>query len=41
MYLCFIDHEKAFDRVKHEDLIEILKGTGMERKDLRMVYKLY
>ena len=41
MYLCFIDHEKAFDRVKHEDLIEILKGTGVDGKDLRMVYNLY
>ena len=41
MYLCFIDNEKAFDRVKHEDLIEILKETGVDGKDLRMMYKLY
>ena len=25
IYLCFIDYEKAFDRVMHDDLIEILK----------------
>lgn len=25
LYLCFIDYEKAFDRVKHENLAEILK----------------
>ena len=41
MYLCFIDYEKAFDRAKHGDLIKILKRAGVERKDLRMVYKLY
>ena len=41
IYLCFIDYEKAFDRVKHEDLIAILKGIGVDGRDLRMVYKLY
>ena len=34
MYLCFIDNEKAFDRVKREDLLEILKGTGVDGKYL-------
>lgn len=27
MHLAFIDYEKAFDRVKHEDLVDILKKT--------------
>ena len=37
MYLCFIDYEKAFDRVKHDDLIEISKGTGMDGKKFKDV----
>ena len=41
VYLCFIEYGKAFDGVRHEDLIEILKGTVVDGKDLRMVYKLY
>ena len=41
MYLCFIDYEKAFDRVKHENLINMLKGAGIDGKDLRIIYNLY
>lgn len=35
MYLCFIDFENIFDRVKHEELLDISKG-----KALRIVYNL-
>ena len=32
LYVCFIDYEKAFDRVRHADLMEILKGIGITGK---------
>ena len=41
VYICFIDYEKAFDRVKHEKLCEILKVIGMDGKDIRIIAKLY
>ena len=27
IYMCFVDFEKAFDMVRHEDLIRILQMT--------------
>ena len=30
IYICFIDYEKAFERVNHEKLIEKLKLAGMD-----------
>lgn len=41
MYVCFIDYEKAFDRVRHEDLMEILKSIGVKGSELRMIKNLY
>ena len=41
LVVCFIDYEKAFDRVRHEDLIEILKDIGVYGKELRVVQNLY
>ena len=39
--LCFIDFEKAFDRVKHKDLIKMLQNIGVDGKDLRLIRNLY
>ena len=41
MYICFIDYAKAFDRVKHENLIECLKQIGIDGKDTRIITNLY
>lgn len=41
VYLCFIDFSKAFDRVKHEELISILRKTGADDKNIRIIAKLY
>lgn len=40
-YLCFTDYEKAFDRVKLGDLLDISKGMRVNGKDLRIVHKAY
>ena len=41
VYILFIDYEKAFDRVNHEKLCEILKKTGIDGKDIRIIARLY
>lgn len=41
VFLCFIDFEKAFDRVRHEKMIEVLRTTGIDDKDLRIIANLY
>ena len=41
VYICFIDYEKAFDRVYHSRLIEILKTMDIDGKDIRLIQNLY
>ena len=35
LYVCFIDDTKAFDRVRHEEIITILQQLNIDGKDLR------
>ena len=41
VFVCFIDYAKAFDRVNHRKLCEILKATGIDGNDIRMIARLY
>ena len=41
LYLCFIDYSKAFDKVQHENLMQMLKELNIDGKDLRLVRNLY
>ena len=41
LYVCFIDYAKAFDRVKHENLIDYLQEIGLDGKDIRVITNLY
>ena len=41
LYLCFIDYSKAFDKVRHSDLFDILNGLDFDGKDLRILRNLY
>jgi hypothetical protein len=38
---CFIDWQKAFDRVNWTKLMQILKGTGINWRERRLISKLY
>jgi hypothetical protein len=38
---CFIDWKKAFDRVNWTKLMQILKGTGIDWRETRLISKLY
>lgn len=37
VFICFIDFEKAFDRVKHEKMIECLNNIRIDGEDLRII----
>lgn len=41
VYLCFIDYEKAFDRIKHTELINLLNNQGLDSRDITLIKSLY
>ena len=41
VYICFLDYEKAFDRVRHEPLMQCLSEIGVHGKDIKIIRNLY
>ena len=41
LFICFIDYSKAFDKVRHDELFNILEGLDIDGKDLRIIRNLY
>ena len=41
LYLCFIDYTKAFDKLRHGDIMSILDSLNIDGKDLRIVRNIY
>ena len=41
LYICFIDYEKAFDRVIHQKIIKMLKDLKVDREDIHLIKNLY
>lgn len=41
IYVCFIDYEKAFDRVDHTLLLSLLQKMGLDRQDIEFIRELY
>ena len=41
LYICFIDYSKAFDKVRHDELFNILASLDIDGKDLRIIRNLY
>ena len=41
LYVCFIDYTKAFDRIKHQKLIETLVAKGIPRAEIKVICNLY
>ena len=41
LYLCFIDYTKAFDRVKHQEIIKILESLNVDANDLTIIKNMY
>ena len=40
-YICFVDFEKAFDRVNWAKMLSILKNIGVDWRDRRLISELY
>ena len=41
LYVCFLEYQKAFDRVQHEKLIQCLQDKGLDGKDTSLIRNLY
>src|SRR5881296_1480623 len=41
LYLCFIDYQKAFDRVRHDKLVEVMEKAGIPELERRLIINLY
>ncbi|GFS18525.1 endonuclease-reverse transcriptase [Elysia marginata] len=41
VYLCFMDYTKAFDRVRHDEIIKKLTHLYIDGKDLRIIKNMY
>ena len=41
LFLCFIDYTKAFDRVQHTKLLEIMEKVGIPEHERNLVANLY
>jgi len=41
VYICFVDFEKAFDRVNWVKMMEVLKSLNVDWRDRRMISQLY
>ena len=41
LYVCFVDYEKAFDKVKHEEILKLLRDIHLDGRDLRLIQNLY
>uniref|UniRef100_A0A8D8S118 Craniofacial development protein 2 n=1 Tax=Cacopsylla melanoneura TaxID=428564 RepID=A0A8D8S118_9HEMI len=41
VFLCLIDYQKAFDRVKHDKMVEVLKKIGISERDIQIIVNLY
>lgn len=41
LFICFIDFEKAFDRVRHDLLMDSLRSAGLDERDVNLLRDLY
>ena len=41
LFVCFVDFEKAFDRVEWKRMLNILKDLGVDWRDRRLICELY
>ena len=41
VYVCYVDYEKAFDRVDWTRLMTILRNIGVNWRDRKLIWNLY
>ena len=39
--MCFLYYENAFDRVRHDPLVQCLSEIGVDGKDIKIIRNLY
>ena len=37
VYLSFVDYQKAFDRVRHDKLLEVMEKAGIPELERRLI----
>ena len=41
LFLCFIDYEKAFDRVQHNKFMDMMESIGIPFHERRLIKNIY
>ena len=41
IFACFIDYKKAFDKVNHSNLIQVLRKYDVLSEEIRLIFNLY
>ena len=41
LFVCYIDYTKAFDKVNHNKLLQIMRQIGIPQLESRLIYNLY
>jgi len=41
LYVCYVDYKKAFDRIQHEKLLEVLTEVGLDERDIIIIRNTY
>jgi len=41
IYACFVDYQKAFDRVKYDKLVEVMRRAGIPELEMKLIVSLY
>ena len=39
--MCFVDYQKAFERVKHDNLVEVMEKADIPELERRFIINLY
>ena len=40
IYLYFVDYQKAFDRVKHDKLVEVMRRAGVPELEIKLIVRI-
>lgn len=41
VYVCFLDYNKAFDKVRHDQLVQLLENKDIDQRDIKIISNLY
>jgi len=41
VYMCFVDYQKAFGRVNHDKLLDVMERAGLPELEIRLITNLY